>query len=302
MPNSLVFKLTFHSQWQWIFLLEGLFTICFAVFAYFVLPDTPARVLTLNSKLSDYLVRRLNIDNRDDKQPVTARAILSALREPHLWAMDLALFCNGVTLYGLAYFTPSIVATMKYSSARTQLMTVPPFALAFVFTLASSLIADRFRCRGATAFVMNLFGIIGFSLFLTSTKVATRYVGLCFAVTGVYAMAPSYCSWIPNNTAGRTRRATAIAMAFISTNTGGIVSTWIYPRKDTPLYLFAAKFNLAISVFGAAFISLAMFLLHRKNQEKVTRRAELLRDVSELSYDEQLNVLGDHHPDFRYTL
>ncbi|TKA57904.1 hypothetical protein B0A49_11531, partial [Cryomyces minteri] len=27
--------------WQWIFLLEGLFTVCFGVFAFFILPDTP---------------------------------------------------------------------------------------------------------------------------------------------------------------------------------------------------------------------------------------------------------------------
>lgn len=216
--------------------------------------------------------------------------------------MDLALFCNGVTLYGLAYFTPSIVAAMKYSTTRTQLMTVPPFALAFVFTIVSSVIADRFHCRGATAFGMNLFGIIGFSLFIASAHTPIRYVGLCFAITGVYSMAPCFCSWVPNNTAGRTRRATAIAMAFISTNSGGIVSTWIYPKKDAPLYTFSAKFNLAMSAFGAAFIALAMYMLHKKNQDKLERREQLLRDVKDLSFSEQLNVLGDHHPDFKYTL
>jgi hypothetical protein len=279
------------------------FTICFAIAALFLLPDTPAKVITIrHPELAAHCIRRLQVDNKDDPQPITFKGVFSALTELHLWAMYLCLFCNGTTLFGLANFTPSIVATMGFGPTKTQLMTVPPFALAFVFTIVVALIADRYHCRGASVFTMNIFGIIGFALFVASSQVAIRYTGLCFAITGVYTMAPCYCAWVPNNTAGRTKRAAAIAMSFIFTNTGGIVSTWIYPKKDALLYLFAAKFNLALSAISIGLILLATLLLHRKNQLKMTRRGQLLEDVRDLPWLEQLQMLGDRHPDFKYTL
>lgn len=274
----------------------------FAILAFFITPNSPSQVITLNAELAEYCTRRLRVDHNDEKQPITLKDILSIRKDLHLWVIFFCLFCNGVTLFGLAYFTPSIVATMHYGKIQTQLMTVPPFAFAFVFTVCSSLMADRFHCRGAVAFIMNLFGIIGFSVFIASKETVIRYVGLCFAITGVYAMAPSYCTWVPNNTAGRTRRATAIAVGFIFTNTGGIVSTWIYPKTNAPYYLFGAKFNLAMSTIPVGLITLAVFLLHRQNKLKVARREELLADVKDFSHDEQMNILGDHHPDFKYTL
>ena len=49
-----------------------------------------------------------------------------------LWVLILVLFCS---FFGLTYFTPSIVAGFGYSPNKTQLYTVPPFAVVFVSTV-----------------------------------------------------------------------------------------------------------------------------------------------------------------------
>jgi hypothetical protein len=72
-------------------------------------------------------------------------------------------------------------------------------------------------------------------MFYTSKTIGVRYTSLCFLIT-----------WLANNTAAHTRRVTVVAIGFMSTNAGGIVSTWLYPKSSAPNYKFAAKFNLAL--------------------------------------------------------
>jgi hypothetical protein len=53
---------------------------------------------------------------------------------------------------------------------------------------------------------------------------------------------------------------------------------------------------------SAALIASDMLLLSHLNKIKVEKRNELLRDVGDLNDHEQFEVLGDTHPDFKYTM
>jgi hypothetical protein len=86
------------------------------------------------------------------------------------------------------------------------------------------------------------------------------------------------------------------------TNAGGILSTWIYPKKDAPQYAFAAKLNLSFCVVTVALLAANLVWLKSLNRKKVSHREHLLRDVAHLSLEEQREALGDHHPDYKYTL
>ena len=217
--------------------------------------------------------------------------------------MCVTLFCNGACLFGLAYFTPSIVASLELDRTHTQLLTVPPFACAFVVTMISAYIADRKRQRGLTAICTSCLAIIGFSIFLTAQHKGAKYAALCFLITGVYSAAPSLISWIPNNVASHSRRATAVAMGFVSTNIGGIISTWIYPRNSAPRYIFGARFNLSLVCIAIALIAVEEALLRWMNLRKEAGDQDhLLENVKDMSLEDQHDLLGDHHPNFMYTL
>jgi len=219
-----------------------------------------------------------------------------------MWFVVLVLFDNGGSLFGLAYFTPSIVAGFGYSANKTHLYTVPPFAIAFVATVISAIVADRYKARGAVGIACTLLSVIGFAMFYTSKTIGARYTSLCFLITGVYATAPCLITWLANNTAAHTRRVTAVAIGFMSTNASGIVSTWLYPKSSAPNYNFAAKFNLALNCFMLVGMALNILLLMRRNREKVEKMETILRSMEEKSALEQYELLGDHPPDFKYTL
>ena len=291
--------------WQWIFLLEGLFTICYGIAIAFILPNSPHDVKILSPTEAEHCVRRLQDDGpAKESGAFNVKALLSAFRSPHILILCIALFVNGTSLFGLANFAPSIVKSMGYQGTRTQLFTVPPFAIAFVATMIAAYAADRYKARGITAMTTSLMSIAGYALFLRSNSPAAHYTALCLMITGIYSTSPSLISWMPNNAAASTKRATAVAMAFISSNSGGILSTWTYPESAAPGYKLAANLNLAFSCITVGLVACEIALLRWKNQRKRDDRLRdaVLKPIQDLSPEEQYNLLGDEHPDFQYTL
>ena len=287
--------------WKWIFCLEGIFTACFGVFAAFFLPNNPHQVPTITPLEIERCIQRLHVQSQfPDTERVTLKKVCSILKDPHIWILSCISFCSGACLFGLAYFTPSIVQALGYSQTKTQLLTVPPFAIGFIVSLIAAYLSDRYQHRGLAGIATTLIALVGAVMTLKGRSMGVRYSALCLLITGIYATAPSLISWTPNNTAGYVRRATATAFIFVWTNSGGIVSTWIYPKNQAPYYLFAAKFNLALVVFTIFFFALNVWWLRLKNKKKVENRSEILGELESLPLEEQFEKLGDSHPDFKY--
>ncbi|KAK5047589.1 hypothetical protein LTR84_006686 [Exophiala bonariae] len=299
--------------WRWIFCIEGIITVVFGAASFFLLPNTPSQLLGFKEQHVKCCEARLLLDAGTGIPESTSfdlRKSVSAFTSLHIWLVTLSQFCGGTCLFGLAYFTPSIVASLvasfpsKPSLVEIQLLTVPPFVIAFAFAMAAAYVSDRYRRRGLTAICMISIAIIGWILFLTASlkNVGQRYTSLILVIVGIYSTAPSLISWIPNNVSTHMRRATAIAMSFMATNVGGIISSWIYPRSSAPQYHFAAKFNLALTCLNVSFMVAEVLLLRHLNSRKIEKREELLKDVAHLTPHEQYERLGDTHPDFKYTL
>jgi len=293
------------SGWKWIFLLEGLATILYGALLAVLLPNAARDVKILSHAEAEICIKRLEEDGpAKESNSFNTKALRSTFRSPHIWIVCLALFCNGTSLFGLANFAPSIVKSMGYQGTKLQLFTVPPFAIAFFTTMISAYAADRYRARGVTAICTSLIAVAGFALFLWSSSVAAHYTALCLMITGIYSTSPGLISWLPNNAAASMRRATAIAMGFVSSNAGGVLSTWIYPESEAPGYKFAARLNLAFVFVTIGFCAAEIWLLKWKNQRKQRDgyREDTLGKLQGLSPEEQYDVLGDEHPDFKYTL
>lgn len=288
--------------WQWIFLLEGLFTVCFGLVSFFLLPNGPDTVLTFKAEHTEHCVARLRLDqNFLEDEKVTLKEIISVLGDLHVWLSCLALFCSGCCLFGLAYFSPSIVQALGYDNTKTQLMTVPPYACAFFVTMLCAFFADRYRQRGICAFITFGIALIGAALSLNAKGTGQRYAALVLLVTGTFSCAPCLISWVPNNTAGHVRRATAVAMAFIATNTGGILSTWIYPKSSAPYYRMGTIVNLTVISSGMGLVAAQVVLLRWLNARKSAQATDYAAEQGNMTSEEEVARLGDRHPEYRYT-
>ncbi|KAK6382981.1 hypothetical protein LTS17_003651 [Exophiala oligosperma] len=293
------------AGWRWIFLIEGLFTVCWGFATLWIMPSTPRDVITFTAEQKEYYVKRMAVDKQtkaEDDAKVTARDILACLTEPHFLMIAVMSFAVGAVAQGVSYFTPSVVQTFGYSKTATQLLTVPPFTFALVITLVAGYVADRYRRRGLVAIVTAALGAIGCILNFSGTSLQYRYTGLFFLIAGIYSCAPTILAWLPNNMAAYGKRSTAVAVGFMVSNSGGILGVWIYPTKDAPRYLPATSANIALLATVIVLSVAQIFLLKHLNKRKIDGREELLHGREHLSFERQMKELGDHHPDFKYTL
>ncbi|KZV68752.1 MFS general substrate transporter [Peniophora sp. CONT] len=296
--------------WAWIFILEGLFTTIFGLVSFFIIPQSPRTCGFLSQAEREAYVDALSQDwsgdaDEDGKEieVFSWSEVLSAFTDaPHVMLLSLPLFFNGVTLYGLANFTPTIVGAFGYSTTRTQLLTVPPYACSFVLSLLIAWVSDKYKQRGAFAVFSSLLAAAGYTVFIGTGSKHADYGALFLQIIGVYNIAPCIGTWNSNNVQPHFRRATAIAWAFIATNTGGIVSTWLF--TDPPRFHIASSINLAFSLAGAVVTFAIIVQLSLANKRK---RGELMRLEQEQpngAWDSRAERrrLGDRHPRFMYTL
>ncbi|KAK7035976.1 MFS domain-containing protein [Favolaschia claudopus] len=289
-----------HSGWQWIFLIEGTITVFIGLVAFFFLPDSPDHARFLNDEEKTYIKAKLRedgaIDGDDDASAFSWGEVTKAFTSIQVLLCGIVFFFGGVILYSLAYFTAPIVQSLGYTAAKAQLMSVPPFSAAFVVSMSTAWLSDRYQCRGLVTIFASFLCIAGFAMFLASTNQHIQYGSLFLSVSGAYTMAPTLSTWNANNSAPHVRRATAIAIGFIMTNSGGILATWLLGSlSPPPRYTKATKMLLIFSVLVAVFTALNVWYLAAENKKKAERRKTVGRH-------EEARGLGDKSAWFVYSL
>ncbi|KAI6005654.1 major facilitator superfamily domain-containing protein [Pisolithus albus] len=303
--------------WAWIFILEGSFTVIFGIFSFFVLPRSPetARFLSLEERC--YVVSRLKsskaISEDERTDDFSWIEVFRAIRSPQVFMLCIVVFFGGASgvilyfsrrymsqtgtlLFGLAFFEPTIVAGLGYTGNQAQLMSVPPFVLAFLASIISAFVSDRYGCRGLTVIFFAIWCIVGFSMFYATTSQHVKYVSLLFSVTGAYASAPAEITWVANNSAPHFRRASSVAFVSVASNAGGILATWLLGSlSPAPNYASATITFIAMSVGIVVVSSLNLLYLMRENRAKAQIRLSMMK------HDEP-DHLGDRSAWFVYTL
>jgi hypothetical protein len=64
---------------------------------------------------------------------------------------------------------------MGYSAVRTQLMSVPPYAAAFVCAVGIGVLPDHWGQRGYSVFLFGALAMIGYMILLTSSRTPVLY-------------------------------------------------------------------------------------------------------------------------------
>jgi MFS family permease len=277
------------------------------VIGYFVLPSTPRDSKFLTDEQKDVIELRLQHDRptTGNYDRFSLRQVFASLRSPHVILVFIIFFCLGTTLYGLALFLPSIIKQLGFSPVKSQLLSVGPFAVAFALTIGSAYYSDRSGQRGPTTAAISVLAVVGFAMYLKSDHKYVSYGSLYLTVPGVYAAAPAISAWMANNSEPHYRRATSIALGFVATNAGGILSTWRFPTKEGPRFTKTTIMDIVFSVVIVVGALLNMLLLSKKNLYKQKNREKILapyrdekrEDGGERAWEE----LGDRHPDFVYV-
>ncbi|KAJ7603481.1 major facilitator superfamily domain-containing protein [Roridomyces roridus] len=223
------------SAWRWLFILEGIPSVLSSILVFFFLPDYPETASWLTDDEKKLVAQRLKGNaSLGSSKAMTWADAKETLADWRLYAHYAIYFGISTPFSSLSLFTPSITAGLGYTSLRANLMTVPPYAAAYVVTIAVAWSADHFNARALHSAALALIGAAGFiaSAVLPPTACLPRYGCLIVAASGSFACIPPLLGWLSSNVYTTSAAGLAIALNISFGAPGQIVGVWIYKANE----------------------------------------------------------------------
>ncbi|KAJ5297337.1 hypothetical protein N7508_007586 [Penicillium antarcticum] len=290
------------NGWRWIFILEGLLTVVVSILAYFWVYNYPSTAEFLAEEERQFIQFRLKNDSDATfNEKFTWSAVLDAFKDPKVWLYGLGFHTMSLPLYTLSLFLPTIIKELGFSAAKAQLLSVPPYAVAFVLTIGVAIASENTRIRAPFIMGSSALGCIGYILLLSQHRAGVSYLGIIFAAAGIYPAVAIVLSWPANNISGQTKRCIANALQISIGNLGAVLGTQLYRTESAPRYflghdvannIFSSGFALGYLVVNIVVVGILWLVLRRENAEK--ERAREAQGLTPLMGD-----VGDAEGDFQ---
>lgn len=207
----------------------------------------------------------------------------------HCISIDTSLTC----------LQPTIIKDMGYTNAQSQLLTIPPYAVATLFTIVWAILSERYKRRALFIVTTSSVAIIGYIILLANTNPkkhpGVSYAGTFFAAIGIYPSVALVLCWPAINVSGQTKRATANAMQISIGNLGAVIGTQLYRPITSPRYVLGHSFALGYLCLNIVVVTTLMFILKKENKQKEHYLAEHPETAGFHDSDEDLRQ-GDRHP------
>tara|TARA_R110002003_G_scaffold3_26_gene177 strand:+ start:5366 stop:6616 length:1251 start_codon:yes stop_codon:yes gene_type:complete len=248
--------------WRWLFIVEGVATIVWAICASFILLDFPANTKRLTERERAIAIARLRgggVQTHVEGEERMGKALSFKLAIMDwrtigfiLGYMVRSLFYGNINtptnmsqvIVGsstLSYFYPTLVNGLGYTSTvQAQYMTVPIYAVAFVCTAITTYYADSIsNHRGIVISSWLGFALITSILVCVIYDFKARYALLVLMAAGLWSSNAVALSFASATFGSMEPEVRAIALALVNAmgNLAQIYGAYLFPADDKPKYL-----------------------------------------------------------------
>jgi MFS family permease len=207
--------------WRWLFLVEGVITCACALLSPLVLLDYPAVCSKFTPEERHLAVRRqeldgLNINIEGERRMGLGKALFHALTTPAYWIIFIAFMMVDGS-FSIAYFYPTLVQGLGFTSTTAQFMTAPLYICALPAAIGLSILGDRRPAhRGYYLSGAMVLGAVFSAISAAVSNFTARYVLLCFLNMGLYCTVPLSLSFSTTEMGAVEPEVRAIALAWMS--------------------------------------------------------------------------------------
>ncbi|KIY44671.1 MFS general substrate transporter [Fistulina hepatica ATCC 64428] len=229
------------AGWKWLLLIEGVGASSASCITWKILPDWPTTTSWLTEEEKSIAVQRLTWDGIGNtggaNQPSHREAAKMAALDWRTW-MLVFMYMLSTGAQTIQYFVPTLVDQLGYTGFIAQYMTIPIYAVAFIFILLFCFISDIRKERGNYISITAGIACISFIITVAVDNEHVKYAFLCFAVGGIYAACPLTLLWVAKIIAfPAEKRAIAIAIVNALGNSASIYGSFLWPDNTGPRYV-----------------------------------------------------------------
>ncbi|CAI0646384.1 unnamed protein product [Colletotrichum noveboracense] len=265
-----------HAGWRWLFIIEGVVAIAFALVAMWILPDYPHTTKWLSEEERAYAAWRLieDIQEADTYHEQSMwGGVKMAVRDYRLYMFILMQHLSLVT-QTFQYFFPTIVGTLGYGKINTLWLTAPCWAATFLISVCVTYSSSKTRDRSLHIFCLTLLSGVGNAIATGSSVVGVRYFAMFLMPMGAISAYQIIVSWVANSfPRPLVKRSACIAIANMIGNTATIYGSYMYPSSTGPQYVPGGSTN-AVLCLMVGLLALVLRYLHKWENTKL-EKAEL---------------------------
>ncbi|ROT35139.1 alternative sulfate transporter [Sodiomyces alkalinus F11] len=271
------------AGWQWLFILEGLFTIfvgatfiCFfpkspsepvSIFGYRYFTEREAQILTARVLRDDPTKAQKNKHMRwkEIKDALTNWKLISHL------VLTVAGLAPAATLVS---YGPTLVVSFGFGRLRSNALMSIGSWLQLLSNLLMGYVADKWDKRGPVAFVGVLFYMgfaIGNRLLIFSDNAGLRFAFLTLVIPFAVNWHPVNGAWMALNAQSAGERSITMALLIMGANVAAMIGSQLFQQEDGPLYPkgWAGIVALTVASFLAVSVSNWQYWwLNRREAEK----------------------------------
>ncbi|KAI3339421.1 DNA-repair protein rad2 [Ustulina deusta] len=285
--------------WRWIMIIEGIPTIVLGVVTLFLLPDDPEHAYFLNADEKKLMIARQQrqYGYTESAQRFSKDDMMKAFKDWRIWMFCVGQFGSDTMLYSFSVFLPTIIKGLgTWSTAETQLLTIPCYALGAISYMTIAYISDRKQMRAVFCVIWGVISVIGYGILLSNVSAGVHYFACFLIATGLYVLVGLPLAWLPNNSPRYGKRTTASGLQLTIGNSSGIMASFIYASSDQPRYIKGNGIALSLVGLSALVFGTLWFSYARENRR---REQGLIKPEHANLSDEELAELGDESPRFR---
>lgn len=178
--------------WQWMFFIEGMFSVVLCGFVWFWLDSLPKDAKWLTREESQALTDCIDEEQRQrqlaaGETGTVKHSVFKLLRDPQIMLFCFLYFSISLTIYGCTFWLPSIIRKMgEMGDFEVGLFNSVPWIISVAAMYAFAALAARYKWQQAWA--SAAFVIAAFGLFMSTTGGPIfSFIAICFAAIGFKA-------------------------------------------------------------------------------------------------------------------
>ncbi|KAJ7230726.1 MFS general substrate transporter, partial [Mycena pura] len=290
-------------SWKYEFIIIGALCCAWAIFMFFVIPDSPYQTHWFTRAERLIIVSRKRDDqNGPDNRHWSASQAIEAFMDIKTYLFFLFGFTANVPNGGTSNFGTLIVQGFGFNTFNTTLMQLPYGAIIVAFIVGALIINDKLP-KGNRTYLMvatNVPTVVGFAMVAWAKPKAARLIG--YWITGASnATFVVGLSLVSGNVGGQTKKAIASAAVFLGVAAGNIVGPFLFKDSEAPTYITGVVGCMVSRILEIVVILALRVVFSRANAKRERAVAE-----GRVQYDGRVTGLQDisdwKNQAFRYVL
>ncbi|GAA5850504.1 hypothetical protein JCM8547_001896 [Rhodosporidiobolus lusitaniae] len=257
-----------YSGWQWMFLIEGLFTLIIGVASFFMMVPSPSQTQTwyrphgyFNNREVAIIVNRVVRDDpgkatMHNRQALNLSLLWQSLKDYDLYPLYTIGLTFGIAGYPLGNYFQISMRGLGFSTVMANLLAVPHVFISIFNLIGLTLLSEAVNSRTWITMIENWWFLIFYIPLRTLADPISPWVWFALAtlVLGYPYAHAIQVAWCSRNSGSVRTRTVSASVYNMMVQLSGIIGANLYQADDAPRYFKGNSIILGIVAANLAIV------------------------------------------------